>query len=102
MAAVRCNEALSATVTQLLVPLNDRARPYFPAKAQLAPLRVPVNPPPELSAVDVPDPSSNPYAATKAGTARPSSSSTRRRRLLSGRRHLADRRMNIELLQSTI
>jgi hypothetical protein len=50
----------------------------------------------------VPDLSSNPYAATKAGTARSSSSSTPGRRLLSGRRHLADRRMNIELLQSTI
>src|SRR4051812_48939991 len=64
------SRALSATVTQLLVPLNDRALPYFPAVTQVAPEIAPVSPLPAASAAAAPAPSSNPYAATKAGTAR--------------------------------
>src|SRR6516162_4095207 len=56
---VRCNSALSATVTQLF-PLNDRALPYLPVDTQVALEMVPVNPCPETSAVVVPEPSSNP------------------------------------------
>src|SRR5215831_17837696 len=51
-------------VTTALVPLNDSALPYLPAAAQVAFAIVPVWPLPDASVTVVPDPSSNPYAAT--------------------------------------
>ena len=59
-APVRSREAASATVTQALTPLNDRAPPYFPEADQVAFDRVPVFPRPLASAAVVPDPSLNP------------------------------------------
>src|SRR5262245_60167515 len=64
---VRSREAASATVTQLLVPLKERAFPYLPAVVHVAPERVPVLLVPEESAVVVPAPSSKPSARTGAG-----------------------------------
>src|SRR5205809_8027754 len=61
----RSSELESATVTQLLVPLNDRALPYLPPAAQVAPEIVPVFPLPEASATVEPVPSSKLYAATR-------------------------------------
>src|SRR4051812_30005905 len=58
MAPVRCRDAESATVTQLLVPLKDRALPNLPAVLQVAAVIVPVFPLPEASATVVPVPSS--------------------------------------------
>src|SRR5947209_1137505 len=66
---VRWRSVLSATVTQALVPLNARASPYFPAVDHVAFESVPVRPFPVASAVVTPEPSSNPYAATRPGTA---------------------------------
>ncbi len=51
--------------TRALVPLKESAAPYFPAVVQVALERVPVLPPPEASAVVVPDPSLKAYAATR-------------------------------------
>src|SRR4051794_817745 len=53
IAPVRSSELASATVTQLLVPLNDRAPPNFPV-TRVAAVRVPVFPLPDASAVVVP------------------------------------------------
>src|SRR5450755_1250797 len=73
----RCNEAESGIVTSALVPLNRNAPPYLPdAQAeerrrhlpdvtQVALLIVPLLPFPDASATVDPDPSSNPYAATR-------------------------------------
>ena len=54
---VRCRLAESAIVTQLLVPLKERAGPNFPPAVQVAPVMVPVLPLEELSATVVPLPS---------------------------------------------
>src|SRR5688572_25423739 len=62
---VRSSVARSATVTQSLTPSNDRALPLCPAVVQVAPEIVPAGPLPDLSAVVVPAPSSNPKAATR-------------------------------------
>ena len=51
-------------VTLLLVPLNESASPNLPAVDQVAPEIVPVLPFPDASETVVPEPSSNPYAAT--------------------------------------
>src|SRR5215813_9804878 len=59
-----CSEAALGTVTTAFVPLNDSALPYLPDVAQVAPVIVPVFPLPDASVTIVPDPSSNPYAAT--------------------------------------
>src|SRR5215510_1606006 len=59
-----CSEAAFGMVTTAFVPLNDSALPYLPAVAQVAPVIVPVFPLPDASVTVVPDPSSNPYAAT--------------------------------------
>ena len=64
IAAVKCNDAASGTVTNELDPLNDNADPYFPDPDQLVPDTVPAFPLPDASATAVPDPSLNEYAAT--------------------------------------
>jgi hypothetical protein len=69
IAPVNWSEALSGTVTRELVPLKLSAPPYFPVPAHVVFAAVPVLPLPEASATDVPDPSSNAYAATRPGTA---------------------------------
>ena len=51
-------------MTSALVPLNCSALPYLPAVAQVAFVIVPLLPFPDASVTVVPDPSSNPYAAT--------------------------------------
>src|SRR6202035_2397175 len=51
-------------VTTALLPLNCSALPYLPVAAQVAPVIVPVWPFPDASVTVVPEPSSNPYAAT--------------------------------------
>jgi hypothetical protein len=47
---VRSSELLSLTVTQSLMPSNDRALPYLPAVVHAAPLTVPPFALPETSA----------------------------------------------------
>src|SRR6187399_2848110 len=69
IAAVRCSEALSGTVTRELVPLKLSALPYLPVVAQVVLAAVPVLPLPEASLIVVPAPSSNPYAATRPAVA---------------------------------
>src|ERR1700742_2559177 len=61
----RCSDAASGIVTTELVPLNCRALPYFPAADQVGLVIVPLCPLPVASVSVVPDPSSNPYAATR-------------------------------------
>jgi hypothetical protein len=53
------------TVTQLFVPSNVRAFPFFPLVVQVGLLRVPVRLFADASAVVVPLPSLKPYAATR-------------------------------------
>src|SRR5262249_15468152 len=65
MAPVRWSEALSAMVTQALVPLNDRPLPYFPLVTQVALLSFRLSPVPGASAVVVPAPSLTPQAPTR-------------------------------------
>src|SRR5947209_16569091 len=60
----RCSEALSGILTSALAPLNRNAFPYLPDSTQVAFSIVPSFPCPDASVTDVPDPSSNPYAAT--------------------------------------
>ena len=55
---------MSGIVTSELVPLNCNALPYLPDVAQVAFVIVPLLPFPDASVTVVPDPSSNPYAAT--------------------------------------
>src|SRR5262249_29289383 len=64
---VRCSEAESGIETRALVPLKESASPNLPDVVHVALVIVPVLPFPEASATDVPDPSSNPYAATRFG-----------------------------------
>ena len=52
-------------MTQSLPPSNDSAAPNLPLVVQVAPLSVPVLPPPDPSAVVPPLPSLNVYAATR-------------------------------------
>src|SRR5436309_2515856 len=61
----RCNDAASETVTSELVPLNCNALPYLPDEAQVAFASAPLFPFPDPSLTVDPDPSSNPYAATR-------------------------------------
>jgi hypothetical protein len=61
---VSCNEAEFATVTQLDDPSNESAPPNLPTLAHVVLVSVPVLPLPDASAVVVPLPSLNPYAAT--------------------------------------
>ena len=65
MPVVRCSAAASGIVTSALDPLNCSALPYLPVAAQVVLVTVPVLPLPDWSVTVVPDPSSNPYAATK-------------------------------------
>ena len=58
MAAAKSSEVESATVTQLLTPLNDNALPNFPAVDQVVLATVPAFPLPEASATVEPVPSS--------------------------------------------
>ena len=61
MPVVRSSEALSATLTEPLLPLNASALPNLPALAQLAPPSTePILPLPERSPVDEPLPSLKP------------------------------------------
>ena len=69
MPVVRSSEALSLTVTELFVPLNDRAPPNLPSALHVAPEVEPVLPVPDASAAVVPAPSLKPYAATMPGGA---------------------------------
>ena len=62
---VRCSDAASGIVTSALVPLNCNALPNLPDVDQVAFVIVPLLPFPDASATVVPDPSSNPYAATR-------------------------------------
>ena len=64
-ADVRRREAASATLTMLLVPLNDSALPNLPAVVQVALESVPVLLLPDASTVEVPVPSSKLYEATR-------------------------------------
>jgi hypothetical protein len=52
-------------VTIALVPLNSSASPNLPAVDQVAFVIVPLLAFPDASVTVVPDPSSNPYAATR-------------------------------------
>jgi hypothetical protein len=63
----RCNDAESGTFTRAFVPLKTSASPNLPVLVQVAFETVPVFAFPDESATLVPDPSSNPYAATKPG-----------------------------------
>jgi hypothetical protein len=60
--------APAVVVTYALVPLNDSALPNLPPVDQVALTRLPVFEWPEPSTVDVPVPSSKPYAATIPGS----------------------------------
>src|SRR3954451_19406318 len=62
---VRSSLALSATVTQLLVPLNVRSLPNLPVVDRVAPVIVPFSPLPEPSLAPVPLVSSKPQAPTR-------------------------------------
>jgi hypothetical protein len=64
---VRSSEFESLTVTRALVPLKDKAFPYFPEVVQVAVPIVPVFPLPDASVTIVPKPSLKPYAATRPG-----------------------------------
>ena len=65
IAAVSPSDAEFGTVTLALVPLNTSAFPYRPAVVHVAPLSVPVLLFPDASMTVVPEPSLNPYAATR-------------------------------------
>src|SRR4029077_5201821 len=65
MALVNCSDGALLMVTNALVPLKDKALPYFPEVVQVAPLMVPLFPLPDTSFTTVPLPSLNPYAATR-------------------------------------
>src|SRR5436309_4148390 len=65
MALARSSELESFTVTQLFVPLNDRALPNLPFAAQVAFEIVPLFPLPDASPSVEPVPSSKLYAATR-------------------------------------
>src|SRR4051812_35507823 len=65
IADVSCNDVEFGTLTREFEPLNDSAPPNLPAGVQFAFERVPVFAFPDESAVVVPDPSSNAYAATR-------------------------------------
>src|SRR5258708_26510317 len=71
---VRCSDAASGIVTSALVPLNCNALPYLPDVDHVAFVIVPLFPFPDASVTVVPDPSSNPYAATKPDAAAPAGS----------------------------
>ena len=60
-----CNDAEFGIVTTELVPLKLNAPPNFPAVDQVVFATVPLFPFPDASVTVVPDPSSNPYAATR-------------------------------------
>jgi hypothetical protein len=64
---VKCNEALSGTVTHELVPSNESAAPCLPEETQVVFFVVPVLPLPESSVA--PAALSNEYAATSPGVA---------------------------------
>src|SRR5262249_45014756 len=64
----RCTEAAWGMVISALVPLNCNALPYLP-EAHVAFVIVPLLPLPDTSVTVVPDPSSNPNAATSPGVA---------------------------------
>ena len=63
--AVRSSEFESATVTQSLTPSKLSAEPYRPAALHTGPEIEPTFPFPDESAAVVPEPASNPYAATR-------------------------------------
>jgi hypothetical protein len=56
----------SGIVTRLLEPLKLSAPPYFPLVQDVL-AAVPFKPLPEPSTITVPEPASNPYAATGVG-----------------------------------
>lgn len=69
----------ASTRTYWVVPFSAIALPYFPAVVHVAPTSVPGCPLPDTSAVVVPAPSSNGYAATSvARMTCPSESTTYR------------------------
>src|SRR6476660_6577145 len=67
MPVERWRAAASGTLTRVLEPLNDTAPPNLPELLHFALTSLPVLLLPEASAVVVPDPSSNAYAATSPG-----------------------------------
>src|SRR5689334_17978321 len=60
-----CSEAALGIVTSAFVPLNCNAPPYLPDVTRVAFVIVPVWPLPDASVTVVPEPSLNPYAATR-------------------------------------
>ena len=62
---VRSSEFASGTVTQSLTPSKLNAAPNLPAPVHTGPEIAPAFPFPDESAAVVPDPASNPYAATR-------------------------------------
>src|SRR5262249_20985229 len=64
IAVVRRSEGASGIVTCDVVPLNTSALPNLPA-VQVVAVATPLLFCPEASRIVVPDPSSNPYAATR-------------------------------------
>src|SRR5882672_412179 len=64
MPVVRSKSGASLIVTQLFMPLKDRAVPALPVVTQEAPVITPLLPLPDASLTVAPLPSLNPYAAT--------------------------------------
>jgi hypothetical protein len=69
IAFVRSSEALSGTVTQLVLPSNESAVPKRPMAAHVVLVAVPWLPVPDASVTAVPVPSLKAYAATGPGAA---------------------------------
>jgi hypothetical protein len=67
MPVVRSSRFASAMLTRSLVPLNDKAPPYFPVVVHVGPFNVPFRLFPELSPNTVPEPSLKLYSATRLG-----------------------------------
>src|SRR5689334_18715115 len=66
MPSVRSRLSASGMVTQVLLPLNDRAPPNRPAPDQVGPSSTPSLPKPEASAAWDPAPSLKPRASTRS------------------------------------
>src|SRR5919109_3369775 len=65
IASLRSNAADAGTRTVCPAPSNRTAEPNRPRDVQVAPEIVPVLPLPDASAALLPEPASNPYAATR-------------------------------------
>ena len=65
MLPVNCSAAGLPSSTKSFTPSNNTAPAFRPAPHAAPFVNVPVNPLPDASAADVPDPSLNAYAATR-------------------------------------